>query len=378
LIRVDWLITGLTILGGAEVFTTQLAPYIAASGIQLRVITLRSGGELISNLTNQGIPVIEIGINRKFNSLPLFRLYNLWQKAPPHILHTHLYHAGIVGRLIARFAGIQYVVVHQHGTENNRGAFRIVLDRVTSGMVDRYVVPSKAVGDVLSMREHIAESKIHLIHYGININTHLPISSIPYAASTTKIPMIGCVSRLVREKSHPVLLRALQLLKLTGVQFHTTIVGDGPERKNLEKLTHQFGLTDVVSWVGIQHDIPSWLAKFDIFVLPSAWEGLPISILEAMAARLPIVATAVGGTPEAVIDNQTGILVPSGDSDQLFQALHRLIFNAYLRAQMGKAGRIRVEENFSITMAADKTRNLYSQLLGQSQPSTVQIQSQDG
>lgn len=361
MIRVDWLITGLNILGGAEVFTARLAPHMAAYGIQLRVITLRSGGELFSTLIDRGIPVIDIGLNRKYNPLPLFRLFNLWRKTPPDIIHTHLYHAGIVGRLIARFARVRHVIVHQHGTENNRTLLRSILDRVTSGMVDRYVVPSKAVGDILSSREQIPESKIHLIHYGVDLDPQQESRSIP--DTTAKVPVIGCVSRLVREKGHPVLLRALQLLKRNGVQFQALIVGDGPERNTLEKLTLQYELTDAVSWVGLQHDISPWLSKFDIFVLPSAWEGLPISILEAMAARLPVIATAVGGTPEAVVDHQTGILVLPGDSEQLFQALHCLIMNPQLRTKMGITGRCRVENQFSITLAADNTYKLYKQLL---------------
>ncbi len=374
MIRVDWLITGLNILGGAEVFTTQQASRMADYGYQLRVITLRSSGELISSLSNRGIQVIEIGLNQKYNPLPLFRLYNLWRKTPPDIIHTHLYHAGIFGRLIGRLAGIPIVVVHQHGTENNRSFLRSVLDQVTSGLVDQYVVPSQAVRAVLSKREHIKEIKIHLIHYGIDFDTNVLINPLANTSSTVKVPVIGCVSRLVKEKGHPVLLQALQLLNRNGIPFYAIIVGDGPERNYLAQLTRQLDLSDVVTWVGSQSDIPSWLSKFDIFVLPSAWEGLPISTLEAMAARLPVVATAVGGTPEAVIDSQTGILVPPDKPKQLFQALQHLILNPNLRAQMGNDGRRRVEEYFSITKAAECTQKLYRQLLDKSQRNSAHTQ----
>jgi glycosyltransferase involved in cell wall biosynthesis len=366
MIRVDWLITGLNTIGGAEVFTTQLALHMSSNGIQLRVITLRTGGDLITFLRNNGIPVIEIGLNHKYNPLPLLRLYNLWRKDPPCIIHTHLYHAGVIGRLIARLANIHHVIVHQHGTENNRSAFRSMIDRFTSIMVDRYVVPSNAVGDMLTRREHIAQSKIHLINYGINIDN--PILSAPILnwPAPADLPIIGCVSRLVREKSHPVLLRALQLLRKQGIPFHAIMIGDGPERNNLEDLSRHYDLTGCVSWVGTQRNISSWLSRFDIFVLPSAWEGLPISILEAMAAKLPVVATAVGGTSEAVLTDQTGILVPPGDPERLFHGIYRLILDASLRAKMGQAGYLRVTEHFSINQTINNVLELYTELIDKS------------
>ncbi len=375
MIRVDWLITELNILGGAEVFTTQLALHMLANGIQLRVITLRTGGDLISYLRNNGIPVIEIGLNHKYNPLPLLRLYNLWRTDPPYILHTHLYHAGAVGRLIARLTGIRHVIVHQHGTENNRSVLRSSFDRITSRMVDRYVVPSTAVGDVLIRREHITQSKIHLIHYGVNIDHPVPSAPILHWPAPVDVPIIGCVSRLVREKSHPVLLRALQLLRKQGVTFHAIMIGDGPERNNLEHLSHQYELTDYISWVGTQRNIPSWLSRFDLFVLPSAWEGLPISILEAMAAKLPVVATAVGGTPEAVLADQTGILVPPGDPELLFHGISLLILDSDLRAKMGLAGYLRIKEHFSLTQAINNVIKLYTELLDKSQQNDILSQS---
>ena len=364
MIRVDWLITGLNIVGGAEVFTSQFANYLSARDIQLRVITLRSGGDLINSLRKQGIPVIVIGVNNKRNPLPLLRLYRLWKTSPPLILHTHLYHAGIIGRLIARFAGIPHVIVHQHGSENARSALRSVIDRATSWMVEQYIVPSEAVKDILIRRERVLGSKIKVIHYGIDTEKYhnpIPITGLSIPSG---VPVIGCVSRLVKEKSHLVLLQALHLLKLKNERFHAVMVGDGPERKSLEELSEFNTTNELITWAGFQRNVESWLAQFDIFVLASAWEGLPISILEAMAAHLPVVATAVGGTPEAVVTDETGILVPPNDPEKLANALISLLRNPSLRLKMVTAGYTRVREYFSAESAVENIYKLYVDLTG--------------
>lgn len=364
MIRVDWLITGLNIVGGAEVFTTQFAVLLSARDIQLRVICLRSGGEFITALSQQGVPTIVIGVDHKYNLLPLFRLFRLWRSSPPDILHTHLYHAGVIGRLMARWVGIRRVIVHQHGTEDARSVLRSAIDRVTAGMVDQYIVPSIAVQDRLIQREHVPPSKIKVLHYGIDTQKFLSPPPMADQVMPPHVPVIGCVSRLSKEKSHPVLLDALRRLKLHNVPFHAILVGDGPERPNLEELCRVYQINDTVTWVGYQSHVESWLRRFDIFVLASAWEGLPISILEAMAARLPVVATQVGGTPEVVRAGETGILVPPNDPKQLAHALTSLLQDPSLRVKMGNAGYQRVREFFSAEKAVENILQLYDELTG--------------
>ena len=364
MIRVDWLITGLNIVGGAEVFTSQFANYLSARDIQLRVITLRSGGDLINSLRKQGIPVVVIGVNNKQNPLPLLRLYRLWKTSPPLILHTHLYHAGIIGRLIARFAGIPHVIVHQHGAENARSALRSVIDRATSWMVEQYIVPSEAVKEIVNRRERVPVSKIKVIHYGVDTEKYQASVPITGLSIPSGVPVIGSVSRLAKEKSHPVLLQALHLLKQENEQFHAIMVGDGPERIKLEELSRIHEIHGLITWAGFQRNVESWLAHFDIFVLASAWEGLPISILEAMAAQLPVVATAVGGTPEAVVTDKTGILVPPNDPEKLAKALISLLRDPSLRLKMGIAGYTRVKECFSVESAVENIYQLYISLTG--------------
>jgi len=363
MIRVDWLITGLNITGGAEIYTRRITPCLQRKDIDIRVITLRSSGQLVNQLSELGIPVIELGAKNKLNPAPIINLLKYWQKTKPDIVHTHLYHAGIIGRLVGKLCGIKHIVVHQHGAEKHRSRLRSILDRLTTGMVDRYLVTCKAVGEILAQREHISPSKITVIYNGIE----------PFSSFESEFPdgwpaepgnlVIGCVGRLVREKNHPILLQALQRLTLKMIDFHAIMIGEGPERFYLEKLCTDFGLSKHVSWVGEKRDLHLWLQHMDIFVLPSNWEGLSLSILEAMAAKKPVVATAVGGTPEVVLSGTTGILIPPNDVDALYKAIYTLIYDPDLRNSMGDAGWQRVTASFTMSSTVSQLSDLYTSLV---------------
>ncbi len=141
------------------------------------------------------------------------------------------------------------------------------------------------------------------------------------------------------------------------------LVGDGPRRSQMENKVSALALSDTIIFTGIRQDVREILPLFDLFVLPSLSEGLPVSILEAMAASKPVVATYVGGVPEAVVDGVTGLLVPPRDPTALAQAIVHLLGDPDLRQQMGQAGRERVLEHFSVERMVERTQNLYEQLL---------------
>ncbi len=157
--RVDWFITELNIKGGAERFVYLVAPYLVNYGWQLRVITLQKGGDFYHQLNQAGIPCIELGFNPALGVRSLSRLSKLWSVSPPDILHTHLYHAGIVGRIFARKADIPIVLIHQHGLERNRGYLRSFLDRKLNSWVTQYVVSCAAISRLLQSRERIPRIK---------------------------------------------------------------------------------------------------------------------------------------------------------------------------------------------------------------------------
>lgn len=177
--------------------------------------------------------------------------------------------------------------------------------------------------------------------------------------------LIGFVGRLTEQKGIEHLLEAAERLCKKYQDIAFILVGEGDLRQQLEHQAATLGLSRVM-FVGYQRDIPRFLEMFDMFVLPSLWEGLPVSVLEAMAAARPVVATGVSGTQEVVEEGVTGYLVEPRNVQQLEDRLAALISNADLRKRMGEAGRLRVIERFSAETMIAKTGQIYDELLTRS------------
>jgi glycosyltransferase involved in cell wall biosynthesis len=170
------------------------------------------------------------------------------------------------------------------------------------------------------------------------------------------------VARLARWKDQPTLLHALSGLK--DLDWQLECVGDGPLRGQLEELAQSLGLTSRVTFLGFRRDVPERIAEAQVFLLISKWEGFPRSILEAMRAGLPVVASDVGGVQESVVDGTTGFVIPRGDVVRLRECLRKLITSSELRVSMGEAGRARYEEKFTFDRLVERTTKVYESVLG--------------
>ena len=193
------------------------------------------------------------------------------------------------------------------------------------------------------------------------IRNAVDVSAARRARHEAEIPLIVSVGRLKPPKDFPTLVRALAALEPGS--FRSLIIGDGPRRAELLSEIKRHGLEQTVELVGERDDIAELLSTADIFVLSSASEGMPISIIEAMAAELPVVATAVGGIPELIVDGETGFLVPARDSSALAHALGCLVADPALRRRQGKAARARAEREFDLPAFRRAHIALYSSLL---------------
>jgi glycosyltransferase involved in cell wall biosynthesis len=213
--------------------------------------------------------------------------------------------------------------------------------------------------------------KVFLIPNGVEIKvfTEANQSLVEALAQEWKIrshtPVIGTLARLHEQKGHSYLLDAVAQLRREIPDVKALVVGDGELRPSLEQRTQALRLSDSVIFTGTRRDVPEILALLDVFVLPSLWEGLPIALLEAMAAGLPVVATRVGGVPEVVVDGETGLLVPPRDPDALSEAILTLLQDPDLRQKMGQAGQERVREYFSVERMVEETEALYERLLAE-------------
>ena len=283
------------------------------------------------------------------------------------VFHAHLTWplACRLGLLGAALAGVPAVVATaQLFVDLPPSGWTTVQHRVVSARVNRYLAVSRQVAAQLRDRFGVRPGKITLVPNAVSLD-QFPHDATPNStrpADPATPPTVLTVARLDPQKGLHHLVAAAALVPEARVM----IVGDGPERGALETLIAQLGLGDRVHLLGFRTDIPELLAGCDLFVLPSLFEGLPLSILEAMAAGKAVVATAIGGNDEAVVDGVTGLLVPPADPQALADALRTLLREPERRRRLGEAGRRRAEAEFSATAMVRRVAAVYDEVLAAS------------
>lgn len=278
----------------------------------------------------------------------------------PHVVHAHSSKAGIISRLAALRLGVRAVFTAHgwafaQGVSWKRKLFSIPMEAVTARFTSKIICVSEA-DRRLAERYHVARPhQLTVIHNGIRDTLW---RADPSGGPPVRVTM---VARFASQKAHDQVLRALTLVR--EMPWELWLVGDGPSRPMMEQMAEQLGIRDRVTFGGERRDVAELLAKCHIFLLASNWEGLPLTILEAMRAGLPVVASDVGGVREAMIDGETGFLVPRGSVDILRDRLLRLIESPELRARMGQAGRSRYERYFTVERMIRQTRQVYEEVL---------------
>lgn len=331
------------------------------------------GGLLIERLRSEEIRVVEIPelvrlINPLCDLCVLLKLYRWIRREHFDVVHTHSTKAGFLGRLAARLAGVPVVLFTAHGwafTEG-RAYWKCWLLAKIEHLVARFTTKIVCVSrydQELALKFGVADpKKLVVVHNGIDPQRFVQAngSMVKEELGLEAIPVVTCVGRFAYQKDHLTLLKTFQ--KLSNCKL--ILVGDGPLRPRVEAFVLRNRLQGQVIIAGERQDIPQILAASDIFVLSSRWEGLPLTIIEAMMAGLPVVATRVGGVPELVEHGRTGLLVSAGNITMLAEALRQLLRDKALRQEMGKAGRKRALERFSLNRMLQETTNVYQEVIG--------------
>lgn len=306
----------------------------------------------------------------KWDPLLLFRFLRMLREEKPDVILTCIYPLTMFLSALARLCGHKFrVVASVHSTGYiKRAAWRSFSTRASIPLLDSVVTIARAQSEVCVRKLGIPEGKIRLIYNGVELSRFDPDTVRGAVRAEFGIPeqaeLAGIVGMLRPEKAHPVLLKAAAAIRKSGEQVRFLIVGDGPEREKLEDMARDLGLAGTVTFTGGRDDIPEVLSALDLFVLCSDTEAFPVSILEAMAMRKPVISTDVGSVSEAVEHGATGLLVPPGDPESLAEAVRALVSSPDLRAQMGRAGRRRVEERFSVEAMVGQYEDLFAQVAG--------------
>jgi len=329
-------------------------------------------GPMRNRIESLGVEAANLDSPGETDLRTIGRVYRYIRSGRFDVVHTHLLRADLYAGLAGRLAGVPAVV----STAYAIGKFRRerqrrldgLLDQLTRLMPHHVVAVSGAVRDDCVRRLRWPADRVSVIHTGIEPDDYRRDEASRRRIRTEwglaeGVRLIVTVARLSYEKGLPTFIEALVRIARRHPTIVAAIVGEGPMRSELTGRIEVAGLTGRVRLVGFRPDVADVLAAADVFCLPSYMEGLPNVVLEASAAGLPVIASKVGGVPEVVIDERTGLLVPPKSADALATAIDRVVSDTCLARRLAEAGRRRVEECFSAKIAAEKYMTLYRMLV---------------
>jgi L-malate glycosyltransferase len=349
------------------------------------VVFYAQENEIICNLQKENITTIKIPLHKniisvyrdeiRYNPLSLslyifymvqaiFRVKAQLRRNNVVLLHPHDNLSKIIGSIAAKMSGVK-LIAHCRDLLQKKLMERMLLFYQLL-MMNKIITVSEGNRKLFKIGRKISR-KVTTIYNGIDLDVFDSLQKKTFnenVAIRQEDVVIGIIGVFDTCKGHIFLFKAIDKLVAEGDKNITClVVGDGRNRARLETFIAQRSLQDYIKILGYRKDVPLLLKYMDIVVLPSLQESFPRVLLEAMAAKTPVIATRVGGIPEAVQDGKTGILVLPGDSDMLLSALKYLIKNPSIRKQMGEEGRKRVEERFCIEKNVGETEKLYLEML---------------
>jgi glycosyltransferase involved in cell wall biosynthesis len=366
-VRIAYLVTRADPIGGAQIHVRDLAAAMQARGHPC-VVILGGGGPLIDDLHAQEIPAVvlrhlTVPIHPLRDVRALGEIRAALREFRPDLIAAHSSKAGILGRVAGRTLRVP-VVLTAHGWSFTPGipavsaALYRRIERLAGPLASRIITVSEFD------RRLALEARISSPERVVTVYNGMPDVTRDLRADPGTAPVrLIMVARFGAQKDHATLLQALAGLRDRA--WELDLVGEGPLRGETEALVAQLGVTDRVRFLGQRMDVDRLLARAQASLLVSNWEGFPLSILEAMRAGLPVVASAVGGVTESVKDGETGYLIPRGGVEVLRERMGRLLDSADLRRQLGAAGRARFEQEFTLEQTVARTLAVYEDVLAE-------------
>lgn len=364
--RLTMVITELDV-GGAEKAFVRVAIGLQNLGWDVRVVSLRDAGPLATLLEAANIEVSALQAGGLLDVRAIWRLRRELLCRPADVLLTFLHQANLVGRIAGRLAGVRRIVCGIR-VADRRLVVRLP-ERLTKGMVDRYVAVSQSVGELHRNICQIDPDRMMTILNGVDLE------AIDAAVPATRSEMgckpddqvILCVGRLSKQKAPLDALEAFHLMLSSfpelKLRARLLFIGEGELRPELQRRVDELGLHHSVQLPGWRPDVWRLMKSANALVLASHWEGLPNVIMEAQAAGLPVVATAVDGSHELIRDHLTGRLVPRGDINALANALGEILQNDAVAALMSRTARSDVAEHRHWSTCIEQYHELLNALL---------------
>ncbi len=344
---------------GAERMVTYLSSGLRARGHRV-IVAAKPNQILQRELTRRGVEMCPLGISGKVNLLAPGRIARLARQMNADIIHTHLSTASLWGTLAGRLLGVP-TLAHVHAL--NTKYFYLLADVV--------VTPSQGVRDHL-IAQGMSGDRVQVVYNGIPASRFVDLTPSRQIYQELDLspdqPIVAVAAHLSAKKGHRYLLEAVERLGNRYPRLACLVIGEGPLRARLEKLTARLHISDHVRFLGYRDDAVALMQVCDVIVLPSiAKEGLGLCLIEAAFLGKPTVGSRAPGITEAIVDGQTGLLVPPGDSPAMAGALDELLSSPELRATLGAAGKTRAQQMFTMDVHTQAIERLYRQVIAQHQ-----------
>lgn len=335
----------------------------------ISVCCLGEKGALGNHIEEYGIEVSSLGIGKpgSLNISLLCRLREFIKERKIDIVHTHMYHANFYGRLAAWLAGVHVIVSSVHNIYRKRKKHRMFINYLLSKITAKIFVGTPAVMEDVKRYDHVPEDKIEILPYGIDTDIFAETHDRHKIVEKLGIPsvdlVIGNVARLEEAKGQRYLVEAVRILKERGLSIKCLIIGSGSLEKELKELTRRNKLEDCIFFLGTRQDLPELFSVMDIFVFPSLWEGLPLALLSAMAAGIPVITTHAGGIKDIIVDGKNGVVVPAEDALSIADAVERIYGDAEMRKMLSENARCDVIQHHSAKAMTRRLEDKYGLLI---------------
>jgi len=367
-VRVLFLSTSMG-MGGADQQLLSAAREMLARGHEVFVVSLTPLGPMGLEARSLGIPTESLdmarGIPDPRGLLRLARLVRAWR---PDVLHSHMVHANLMARVLRLVVPVPVLVSTIHNISEG-GALLMAGYRATNGLVDHMTIISEAAADRFVRDRIIPRQLLSVIPNGVNADEFRNVPTGARESVRRSLGLAGefawlAVGRFEIAKDYPNMLHAFAKVRERQPRAVLLLVGRGSLQGETESLATALGLEGAVRFLGVRRDVPEIMSAADGYLMSSAWEGMPMVLLEAAAAGLPIVTTAVGGNHEVVGDGESGFLVPPRDADALGEAMLRLMaLPESDRRAMGERGRERVRNRYGLGRVVERWMELYREVL---------------
>jgi glycosyltransferase involved in cell wall biosynthesis len=353
-------------VGGAERHVVDLASALRRKGHEVEVACSIAGG-LSKPLEEVGVPVRPLTrrlVKRRVSLAYARGIRKLLREGRFDLVHAHIYASAVAAAVATRGTGLPLVVT-EHTEASWQNLWARLFSRWTYRRARQIIAVSTPIERRLIERDGVSPERVTLIP-----NAVIPASGNPPSLADTlpdgwlEMPLVGVVARLQPEKGVATFLKAAAHVSMVSPEARFLVVGDGPLREELVDLVGRVGLRERVHFLGYRVDAQRLIGLLDVLVVPSLTEGSPLIVLEAMAAGVPVVASAVGGIPDQVRHGEVGVLVPPDDPNALAGALGALLEDPALARRLGEAGRRRTENEFSHEALVRRIEAVYRAALG--------------